>query len=287
VRRLLDEQAIELAVLNPRDAAGVGALANPDLGASAAAATNDWLAKSWLDADARFRGSVVLSLRDPRQAAHEVRRWASDSRMVQALVAWPPVLLADRSLLPVLEAVSEAGLALMLDAGGAYAGANKGLTPVGYPRSELEYRLGDEYTGQAHLAALVLNGVFDRFPSLNVVFSGFGIAWLPSMLWRMDDEYARGRYGGTELARPPSDYVRSSVRFTTKTVELPARARDLVTLLSLVGGQDLLLYASGDPDDPVPATFTEALHEDWRSAVLRENALALYAGRAQLSGARG
>jgi predicted TIM-barrel fold metal-dependent hydrolase len=286
VRRLLDERAIEAAVLNPRDAAGVGALANPDLGAAAAAATNDWLAKTWLDVDPRFKGSIVLSLRDPKQAAAEIKRWAPDPRMVQVLLAWPPGLLSDRSFLPVLEAAAEAGLVLTLEAGGAYAGANKAMTPVGFPLSELEFRLGAEYTAQPHLAALILNGVFERLPGLKVVFSGFGIAWLPSLLWRMDDEYERGRFGRAELPRPPSEYVRSSVRFTTQTVELPAQTADLVTLLSLVGGQELLLYASGDPKDPVPDAFADALPSGWRPAVLRENALAVYAGRAQLAGTR-
>lgn len=281
-RRVLDERATEAAVLNPGSAAGVAGLANPDFGAAVAAATNDWLARTWLDADPRFRGSIVVGLRDPRQAVAEIQRWAGDRRMVQVLVAWPPGLLADRSFRPVLEAAVGAGLAFALEAGGAYAGANKALVPVGFPLTELEFRLGAEYTAQPHLLALVLNGTFDRFPNLNVVFSGFGLAWLPSLLWRMDDEYRRARYGRTVLARLPSDYVRQHVRLTTRTVQLPADRAELVTLLSLVEAEHLLLYASGDPDDDVPNAFVEAIPSGWRPSVLRENALRLYAGRAQL-----
>ena len=33
---------------------------------------------------------------------------------------------------------------------------------------------------------MIGQGVFDRFPNVRLVLEGFGIAWLPSLLWSMD-----------------------------------------------------------------------------------------------------
>jgi predicted TIM-barrel fold metal-dependent hydrolase len=282
-RSHLDQRGVELALLNPGDATGVGALAHPDLGAAAAAATNDWLAKTWLDFDPRFRSTIVVSLRDPKQAAAEVRRWAGDPRVLQVLVSWPPGLLGDRSFRPFLEAAAESRLAIMIEFGGAYAGANKAMLPIGFPTSELEFKLGAEYGAQPHLLSLVMNGWLDRLPTLNVVFSGFGLAWLPSLIWRLDDEYTRATYDRPRLEHEPSHYVRRNLRFTTRTVELSPQPTDLVALLRQIGGQDLLLFASGEAGDDAAETFVDALPIRWRAQVLRENARSLYTRRGQLS----
>jgi predicted TIM-barrel fold metal-dependent hydrolase len=235
----------------------------------------------WLAADPRLLGSIVVSAADAELAAAEVRRAAADPRMVQVLVAYPRRLLGHRALDPLFAAAAELSLPLALQAGGGLAANNRGVTAVGAPASPFEYDVGWIAGAQHHLISLVCEGVFDRHPALRVVLSGFGIAWLPSLVWRLDDEFRRGALPRPpRLSRLPSEVVQEHVRLTTCGLELPERPDDLATLLSLVDGDRVVLYGSGARRGEVEpgAAIVAALTGDARRRVLVENALALYRG---------
>jgi predicted TIM-barrel fold metal-dependent hydrolase len=274
-KELLDARGVTQAIINPGHAPNLGGISNEVMAAELATATNEWLLADWAGADDRVRVAMVVSARAGRLAAAEVDRRAGDERIAQILLAFPPVLMGDRSLYPLYEAAVAAGLPICLQAGGGFAGANRGPTPVGYPTTLWEYRIASAYGAVAHLTSLIAEGVFARFPALKVVFSGFGIAWLPSLLWRMDADY---REPGSEglpkrLDGLPSDTVREHVRFTTVGLERPAEPAALRALLASVGAEHMLLFASGDSSEKRPWP----LHE-LGSAVACDNAAVFYGG---------
>jgi uncharacterized protein len=129
-----------------------------------------------------------------------------------------------------------------------------------------------------HLVSAVSNGVFVKFPNIHLVFAEFGTAWLPWACWRMDMEYRANREDVPWLTRKPSEYVKDFVRFTTQPLEEPERPQDLVTLLSLVGGDRMLMYSSDYPhhDFDNPDVIRSRLPEEWRERVFYENAASLY-----------
>src|SRR5450759_3200044 len=61
-----------------------------------------------------------------------------------------------------------------------------------------------------HLLRMILGGVFDRHPKLQVVIGHMGEA-IPFMLQRMDRTLSQQM---TKLARPVSDYLRQNVHYT-------------------------------------------------------------------------
>jgi predicted TIM-barrel fold metal-dependent hydrolase len=273
----LDAANVEIAVVNPGAASSVSGYASGALGAEMARAVNEWTIDCWLTEDSRLAGSIVVSPRDPGRAAEEIARVGRDLRMAQVLLAYPQHLLGSKFLHPIYEAACECALPVTLQAGGAYAGANGGLTVVGSPSSTVEAFVSWEYAAQAHLVDLVMKRTFERFPTLRIVLSGFGVAWLPSVLWRLDHEVRAARSGPLpSLERLPSELVRDHVRFTGSPLELPAEPAELARLLASVGGDGLLLYASGAVgDDDVQALL--AVVDDGASArIRRENALATY-----------
>jgi hypothetical protein len=110
-----------------------------------------------------------------------------------------------------------------------------------------------------------------------VVFSGFGVAWLPSLLWRLDHEYRTERVQRpATLSRLPSEYVPEHVRFTTAALELPADPSQLTQLLSAVGGERLLLFGSGPLAGDEGRELMTAAGPEWTRRVGRENALEHY-----------
>ena len=242
----LDRGAVRRAIFNPGAATSLAGLASPLLASEVAHAVNQWTLKEWLATDERLLGSLVVSLGDPDRAAEEIRQMASEGRFAQVVVAYPPRLLADRTFHPIYKAAAEAGLPVMLQSGGDYSGSNPGVTAVGHPTTTFEAFLAWGYAAQPHLIGLITNGTFDRFPGLRVVFNGFGIAWLASLVWRCDDEYRSGRVAvPRSLTRLPSEYLADHVRFTTAGLELPSESGQLSELLSAIDADRLLMFASG------------------------------------------
>ena len=75
-RQLLDTWGLSYAVINPLYAHSL--VRNLHLGSELMRAVNRWLAAEWLDADPRWRGSIVVNIEDPEAAAEEIRtvaRW--------------------------------------------------------------------------------------------------------------------------------------------------------------------------------------------------------------------
>jgi predicted TIM-barrel fold metal-dependent hydrolase len=153
---------------------------------------------------------------------------------------------------PLFAAAQELGLPVMLQAGGSFAGSNPGPSPVGHPSSYGEYEISGAYGAIGHLISVLAEGLLDRFRHVRLILSGFGAAWLPSVLWRMDDEAVSWR-----SSRRPSAAVAEQVRVTTWRLERSSDPVALRALLSATGVDDLLMYASGDGDGELPPGLDE------------------------------
>jgi predicted TIM-barrel fold metal-dependent hydrolase len=272
----LDRNGIARAVLSTGAAPDLSGIGNPYLSTEIVRATNDWLLEQWLPADDRFLASIVVSGIDPHAAGAEIRRVGSDARIVQVAIAFPPAPLGNRILHPIFAAAEELDLTVSLEAGGAFTGSNRGIAGPGIPATLFEHEIGWNAAAQPHVLSLVAEGVFEKFPRLRLLLNGFGAAWLPSLLWRMDAEHAAGRLPKS-TTRPPSEYVRDHVHLTTGGLELPAEPEQLETLLALVGADRLLVFGSGAGRRELEGTAPlSALPESLRRLVLVENADGLY-----------
>jgi predicted TIM-barrel fold metal-dependent hydrolase len=138
--------------------------------------------------------------------------------------------------------------------------------------------VGHAQCAQSVLTSLVLEGVFERFPTLKVVLVEAGFAWAPSLAWRLDKHWAKLRAELPRVKRPPSEYIRSQVWFTTQPIEEPEPRTQLLDTIEWMGWDRLLFatdYPHWDFDDPataLPLRLTDAQ----RSAVFRENARTVY-----------
>jgi 2,3-dihydroxybenzoate decarboxylase len=128
-----------------------------------------------------------------------------------------------------------------------------------------------------HAARLVLSGVFDRFPELQIVLGHAGEA-LPFFLFRMDSSYAksmamsRGLSSGmppgmVKLKRKPSDYIKQNMHITTSGMFW----NELLEFCIKAAGADRILFAVDYPfedsnigahflnDAPIPASQKEMI----------------------------
>ena len=270
----LDPNNVVLGVLNPLNT-GQG-LRNQDLSAALATAVNDWQVAEWTSKEPRLKASIVVANEDGSAAAAEIRKRAGDPNFIQVLLLSRNVEpLGQRRYWPIYEAAQEVGLPIGVHAFGF--GGNP-ITASGWPSYYIEEMVGHSQCQQTALASLVLEGVFARFPKLKMIMVEAGFGWAPSLSWRLDRVWQRLRSEVPHVSRPPSEYIKDHIWWTTQPMEDPERRDHLFQTIDWIGWDKLLFatdYPHWDFDEPMrvlPAGVSDAD----RAAFYLGNAKKLY-----------
>ncbi|SDT53079.1 amidohydrolase family protein [Jiangella sp. DSM 45060] len=281
-RQLLDTHGIDRAVLIGGEVLGLGALPDPDAAALIASAYNDWLAQTWLGADDRYRGTLVVGAQDPALAAREIRRAGRDERFVAVLLPLTNILMGERHYYPIYEAAAELGLPITVHPNSG-EGIFRTSPPMagGTPTYYVEWHTGLSQVFQANVISLVCHGVFERFPDLKVVVTEGGIGWIPDVVWRLDKNVKGLRDEVPWIKRLPSEYVADHVRFTTQPLPEPKRRSHLHALLEVARADRTLMFSSDYPhwDFDEPLHVLTALPPATRDRVKARNAIETYGDR--------
>lgn len=271
---VLDPLGLEYAILNC--AYGIESIHNPDAAAALASAVNDWHVNEWLGPEPRLRASILVPSQQPAMAARELDRLGGHPGLVQVYL---PVRSAmpygNRIYHPIFEAAVRHDLVVGLHFGGV---TGTPPTPVGWPSYYLEEYAGMSQVFQSQLNSLVVEGVFDRFPTLRVACIESGWSWVPAHLWRLDKEWKGLRREVPWVRRPPSAYVREHVRFTLQPLDLPPEPALVAQLFDQLESPDLVMFATDYPHwhDAAPEEALNVVPEAMRAKVMAENARAFY-----------
>ncbi len=128
------------------------------------------------------------------------------------------------------------------------------------------------------MLAMIVNGVFERFPNLRVAYMEAGSAWLPSWLHRIEEHVElSGWLEAPECTREPQDYFRSNCYVTTECDEhlLYHTIEEL--------GDDRILFETDfpHPDSKYPRAVTtfleqERVGDESKRKILWDNAVEFY-----------
>jgi predicted TIM-barrel fold metal-dependent hydrolase len=273
--QLLDTYNIEYGILGGQDVSPVSTLPDADYAAAVAAAYNDWMIEHWIERDDRLKGLAVIALQNPKKAAEEIRRTGKHPGIVGALVQngarFP---YGQRYYDPIFEALAEMNLPFCIHIGGEGSGSNGQPTPAGYPSYYIESRQARAMGCQAHIASMVFEGLFDRYPNLQVVFIEGGFIWLPTFLWRLDSDWKALRNQTPWVQKPPSEYVFEHVRFTSQPMEQPEPQRRLLSVFEWAKAEKTLMFATDYPhwDFDSPELSLPAMPDNLRKRIMLENA---------------
>jgi predicted TIM-barrel fold metal-dependent hydrolase len=130
----------------------------------------------------------------------------------------------------------------------------------------------------ASMVDIITTGMPVRFPTLKIAFTEAGVSWVPFIMWRLDKEYNESRREVPFLEDKPSTYIKQ-MYFATQPVEEPDNPQDLVTMMSLFGGEDHVLFASDWPHhdfDHPRQVFDLPLSNEAKRKIMGENALRLF-----------
>jgi predicted TIM-barrel fold metal-dependent hydrolase len=125
----------------------------------------------------------------------------------------------------------------------------------------------------------ITNGVPERFPKLKVIWIESGLAWLPFLMQRLDNEYMMRTSDSALLKKRPSEYMRE-MYFTTQPMEMVDNRKALEVTFDMINAPGQLLYASDYPhwDMDLPSTIYDLpfLSEATKRDILGGNAVRLF-----------
>jgi len=277
----MNRYGIDIGVLQTLPGMYFSLIHSIDLANILCAAANDLLVADFLSYSPRLLGSICVNPNDPAAAAAEIRRMARNPQMAQVLVTGEAMhLYGHRSYYPIYEACVENDLVFAIHPGreGAYGSS----TPVGRPSSYFEWHNILPLTFMAHANSMVLEGVFERFPTLKVLLAEGGYTWMAHLMWRMDKNFKALRVSTPWLKEAPSEYLLRHVRLTTQPIEECDNPRHVLAMLEVIQGHRTLCFSSDFPhwdfDDPL-RIFPSIVPEETRRRILWDNAVELYGCR--------
>jgi gamma-resorcylate decarboxylase len=275
--REMDDSGVTRSILS---LTSPGVQGERDAGAAVEAAerSNDLLAEAIARHPDRFSGFAAVALQDPDRAAAELERCVRVHGFVGAMVnGYTGPENGERATYheaprfdPFWAKAAELGVPVYLHPREALE--SQRLAYEGFPEIvRAAWGFGVE-TG-THAIRLILGGVFDRHPTLQLMLGHLGET-LPFAVWRLDHRVSM-RPHGRALERSVTEYLRENVHVTTSG-NFSTRALQ-ATIAEL--GAERILFAADYPYESMreAAEWFDAapLDDGARAAIGRENALRL------------
>ena len=284
----LDDVGIETTVLYPTWGLACGRIVSRDWAVVATRAYNDWLHETYMKRSPRFQGMGILPMQVPEAAAKELRRVVQELGMCGAMLPATGLKgsLGDPEYWPVFAEADRLGCCLAVH-GGCHSG-------MGFDHSNVfaaTHALGHPFGLMIHFAAMLLNGIYDRFPNLKVAFLEGGVAWLALMLERCAGSYKAftpydpdGALIQLQDGESVDHYICRQIKAGRMFIGCEGDEPALAYLTRVVGN-DPFLYSSDFPHEVTNATCkaeiaallaNEALSQADKEAILSKNAERFY-----------
>ena len=141
------------------------------------------------------------------------------------------------------------------------------------------HALGFPWFNLLHLTNWVVNGLPERFPQLKVIWIESGLAWIPFIMQRLDNEYMMRTSEVPSLKKLPSDYIRD-MYFSSQPMEAVNNHEALQLTFKMINAETQLLWASDYPhwDMDTPGVIFDLpfLNQQQKRNILGENARKLF-----------
>ncbi len=276
----MDMEGIDLAVLYPTRGLMVLGVDNldPGLAAAVSSAYNDWLYDFCSHSPDKLYGAAMVSPFDVESAIAESRRSVVDMGM-KAIFLRPTRVNSrnwhDRYYDPLWAEIEQLGVPL-----GFHEGSGAVIREAG-DRFGLNYMMRHtcDHPMEMMLAmvSFICGGVLERFPNLKVGFLEANCAWVPWLVWRMDEHFElSGHFESPELKHEAREYFQRQCYVSVEPDEEPAK------LMETWGFTDNMVFSTDYPHND--AKFPEATEsfltlpfsEEAKRKILWDNCARLY-----------
>jgi predicted TIM-barrel fold metal-dependent hydrolase len=242
-RRAMDSLGIDNMVIFPTPMLFLGMHPQPEMEVWLARAYNRWLIDRILSEDDRIKTLLCLPFNTPKEAERAVQEFGDAKGVIGFCIPstrYKPVHHNDYMRLYAM--IQETGKPVAFHAG--YHWQDPSLATVN--RFVGMHALGFVWCNMVHMTNWILNGIPERFPKLKSIWIESGLAWIPFMMQRLDDQYLMRQSEAPQLKRLPSDYMRENCWYTTQPMEV-THPKALQSTLEMINAETQLLFASDWP----------------------------------------
>jgi uncharacterized protein len=272
-KRWLDAIGIDVVCLFPTPMLSLGLTPRKEVEVALARAYNRWLCEEVLAQEPRIRSSLYLPLNDPEATYQVVKEFGGKKGVIGFTIVAPHYkAVYDNAYIKTYSLIEEMGLPLVFH--GAFAWGED--QSIGLCNRFLAvHALGFSWFNILHCTNWLVNGMPERFPKLKVAWVESGLAWIPFLMQRLDNEWMMRSSEVPLLKRRPSDYMREMF-YSTQPMEMVHNREALELTFKMINAETQLMYASDYPhwDMDLPSTIYDLpfLGEQAKRNILGGNA---------------
>jgi predicted TIM-barrel fold metal-dependent hydrolase len=274
-KRWMDAIGVDVAILFPTPMLQLGVHPQVEVEVALARAYNRWLCEKVLAKEPRIRSMLYLPFNDAEASFRMVQEFGKHEGVCGFMVTaarYRPV--HHNSYMKTYALLEDLNLPLGFHA--AYNWNDQSMSMLN--RFISVHALGFTFHNMVHMANWIINGLPERFPNLKVVWIESGLAWIPFMMQRFDNEYMMRSSEAPALKKLPSDYMRDMF-FTSQPMEMTDMGA-LETTMRMIKAETQLMYSSDYPhwDFDLPSTIYDLpfLSETAKRNILGGNAIKLF-----------
>jgi hypothetical protein len=272
-KRWMDALGIDQVCLFPTPMLTLGLTPRADIETALAHAYNRWLVENVLAVEPRIVSTLYLPLNDPDATYKMVKEFVGKKGVSGFTIVSPRYkAIYDNSYVKTYALMEEAGLPLVFH--GAYAwGGDQSFELCN--RFLAVHALGFAWFNILHCTNWLCNGMPERFPKLKVAWVESGLAWVPFLMQRLDNEWMMRSSEVPLLKRRPSDYMREMF-YSSQPMEMVHNREALELTFKMIDAETQLMYASDYPhwDMDLPSTIYDLpfISEQGKRNILGGNA---------------
>jgi predicted TIM-barrel fold metal-dependent hydrolase len=207
----MDREGLDMAVLFRTSPLHCDETLEPEYANDLCRAWNDWIADFCKENPQRLKASALITLHDVDLAIDEVRRVFSRLGTTALSLCPEPIngrRIHDRYFDPLWEEIVKLDMALCFHPPARPKQDQVANKFFGHPNASIvALALRNPVELIQAVASFCAGGVLEKFPSLRVAFLEGNCAWLPWLLYRLDERSRlHGPLADVPLSRKPSEY---------------------------------------------------------------------------------
>ena len=242
----MDMIGVDYSIMFPTPLLALGMHPNIDVEVKLSRGYTRWMLEEVVPRAPRVKLLVYLPFNDPDESLEVVRRWGDHPAVSGFMVTsarFKPV--HHNAYAPLYAELEERGLPLAFHA--AYNWTEPSVAQL--DKFISVHALGFTFTNMVHLTNFVINGIPERFPKLKLIWIESGLAWVPFLMQRLDNEYVKRTSEAPLLTRLPSEYMRD-MYYATQPLEAairPEQRSALEATFEIIDAQKTVMWSSDYP----------------------------------------
>jgi uncharacterized protein len=253
MERWMDALGVDMAIMFPTPMLNLSNCPRIQVEVAMARAYNRWLCDKILSQNPRLKSMLYLPFHDPEATYDLVKEFADRPGVIGFMVTSTHYRANyDNAYMKTYAMLQECNLPLGFHA--AFTWTDQSLQLCN--RFIGVHALGFTWCNMLHMTNWITNGMPERFPRLKTIWIESGLAWIPFLMQRLDNEFMMRTSDCGLLKRKPSEYMRE-MYYTSQPMEMVDNRAALELTFDMMKADTQLLYSSDYPhwDMDLPSTI--------------------------------